>query len=97
MSFFSKKNEDVCLNEIRAASEYVSQTFNAPMNLHRLQTQIDKLVETKIDDYFHQRFRDWTVADLIMLSGVVGKTLEMDKGEKRAKRSKVDQNSQVIE
>jgi hypothetical protein len=54
-------------------------------------------VETKIDDYFHQRFRDWTVADLIMLSGVVGKTLEADKSEKKYKRSKVDQNSQVIE
>lgn len=79
MSFFVKKNEDLCLREITAASEYVRQTFNAPINLNRLQTQVDALIEAKIDDYYHQRFRDWTVADLILLSDTIAKMVQAEK------------------
>jgi hypothetical protein len=79
MSFFTKKTEALCLSEITAASDYVRQTFNAPINLNRLQDQIEKLVEAKIDDYYHQRFRDWSVADLILLSQTISKQLVSEK------------------
>jgi len=91
MSYFLKKNEQTCHAEIRAASEYVSQTFNAPINLHRLQAQVEKLIETKIDDYYHQRFKDWTVADLLLLAQTIGTQIEEDgpKADKRSRKTKV--------
>ena len=93
MSYFLKKNEQTCHAEIKAASEYVSQTFNAPINLHRLQVQVEKLIEAKIDDYYHQRFKDWTVADLILLAQTIGKQIEDEgpKADRRSRKPKVDQ------
>lgn len=87
MSYFLQKTEQTCLNEIKAASEFVSQTFKAPINLERLKDQIDLLIEEKIARYYHERFKDWTVADLILLSQTVAKHQDAeDKLERRTRK-----------
>lgn len=88
MSYFLQKSEAVCLQEIAAASEYVRQTFKAEINLHRLQDQIHSLIEQKISDYYHQRFKDWTVADLILLAQTIDKQTQTEPEQKSRKRSK---------
>jgi len=77
MSYFLQKTEQTCLNEIKAASDFVSQTFKAPINLEKLKDQIDLLIEDKISRNYHERFKDWSVADLILL----GQTIEQQMSE----------------
>ena len=100
MSYFSKKTEASCLSEIRAASDFVRQTFQSEINLDKLNDQIESLVEQKIEDYYFQRFKDWTVADLLILSrtikGEIEKTRPPVKVDKRSQKSKGDGIGQEI-
>lgn len=89
MTYFVKKNQDICLNEIKAASEYVSQMFNSEINLVRLKDQVDALVDEKIQRYYHERFKDWTVADLILLAETIGQKIEAEGKTDRKARKQV--------
>lgn len=84
MSFFVRKNEQFCFQEIETVSEYIRQIFNTEINLIRFKDQIDGLIEDKIAEYNHQRFRDWTVADLIMMSKVLDTRIKAERVEELA-------------
>lgn len=86
MTYFVKKTQDICLNEIKAASEYVSQMFNSEINLVKLKDQVDSLVDEKISRYYHERFKDWTVADLILLAETIEQKIEQDAKVDRKQR-----------
>ena len=87
MSYFLKKDQASCLSEIKAASDHISQIFNADMNLLKLKEQVDLLVEGKIESYLHQRFKDWSVADLILLSTTIAQQAELEgKTEQRSRK-----------
>jgi len=87
MTYFVKKTEDICLNEIKAASDFVSQTFRAPINLEKLKDQVESLVEEKIARYYHERFKDWTVADLILLAETIEQQIsEEPKADKKSRK-----------
>jgi hypothetical protein len=92
MTYFVKKTQDICLNEIKAASEYVSQMFNSEINLVRLKDQVDHLVDEKIQRYYHERFKDWTVADLILLAETIEqKIVAESKADSKSRKTKVGQ------
>jgi|688.fasta_scaffold02291_40 hypothetical protein len=91
MSYFLKKDKASCLNEIKAASDHISQIFNAEMNLLKLKEQVDLLIEGKIESYLHQRFKDWSVSDLILLAKTIEHQTELEgktdqKGRKQRER-----------
>jgi len=87
MTYFVKKTHDICLNEIKAASDYVSQMFNSEINLVRLKDQVDSLVDDKIQRYYHERFKDWTVADLILLAETIEQKIEAEgKADRKARK-----------
>lgn len=100
MSYFLRKSEQVCLAEIEAASDFVRKTFQSDINLDRLQDQIQELIGLKISDYYHQRFKDWTVADLIMLSQTLEKEIEKTKVshkvDRKGQKAKGDEIGQEI-
>jgi hypothetical protein len=91
MSYFLKKDQTACLNEIKAASDHISQIFNAQMNLTKLKDQVALLIDQKIESYLHQRFKDWSVADLILLHCVLGEQIETESGkaDKQSRKTKV--------
>lgn len=90
MSLFYRKSREICLDEIETVSNYVKETFTVDLNLERLKDQIENLVEEKVAAYNHNRFKDWTVADLLLLSSVlqekltpVTNNIQEKKGRKR--------------
>ena len=84
------------MNEISAANDYVRQVFNAPINLDRLKELINSLIEKKVEDYYFQRFKDWTVADLLVLTETINKESANEDKLKKKLRAKVDQNGQEL-
>lgn len=89
MTYFLKKTPELCLNEIKAASDYVNQMFNSEINLARLKYQIEQLVNDKVDKYYYERFKDWTVADLILLTQTIEQKIEEEnKSDKKTKNNK---------
>jgi hypothetical protein len=91
MSYFLKKDKTACLNEIKAASDHISQMFNAEMNLRKLKDQVALLIDQKIESYLHQRFKDWSVADLILLHCVLQEEIDTEggKSDKQSRKTKV--------
>lgn len=87
MSLFARRSIEQCQGEIQSSATFIKNNFDSEMNLNRLQIQINKLVDEKIDDYFHQRFRDWSIGDLILLSKVI--TQEMDLEAKRLEKKTI--------
>jgi hypothetical protein len=95
-SLFSVKNTEFCEREIEAAGEYIERVFKAPLNLARLHTQLEAIIEEKVSDYYYQRFKDWSVADLLQLAQTVGARVDKENKGKRSGKSKVDQNGQEL-
>lgn len=93
MSFFYRKSREICATEIETVTQYAKDTFHVELNLEKLKDQIDSLIEDKVAFYNHQRFKDWVVADLLLLSDVLKEKLSQNttteiteqKGKKRNK------------
>ncbi len=95
-SLFTAKSPEVCAREIDAASEFVERVFKAPMNLAKLQDQLERLIEDKVTDYYHQRFKDWSVADLLQLQQAIQARLANEERVKRRGRPRAEQSSQEL-
>ena len=45
--------------------DYVPRTFGVEIEYGMIKAQLEALVEKKVEDYIHQRYRDWAVKDLL--------------------------------
>lgn len=79
MNYFSVKNEQTCLQELDECNQYVKDTFKAEVSLDALEKQIFELIEAKIQDYYIQRFKDWSVANLLIMHKVIQQKIEEEK------------------
>jgi hypothetical protein len=60
--------------------------FNSEINLVKLKDQVDSLVDEKISRYYHERFKDWTVADLILLAETIEQKIGQEANVDRKQR-----------
>lgn len=66
MSIGSKSKAAV-QTELETCIESSDRLFRSELDLKRFNDQIVSIIEGKIQDYYHQRFRDWSVPDLLQL------------------------------
>lgn len=67
---------DTCIN---SAERY----FLSELDLKRFNDQLSHIIDEKIQDYYFQRFRDWSVPDLIQMKLCV--IAKLKAGEKTSK------------
>jgi hypothetical protein len=67
MSLPSRKSPESLTREIQYCQEMARNHFALELNLLKLDSQLQSLIIQKIEDYFHQRFKDWLVVDLLAL------------------------------
>ena len=65
MSSISRKSKESLALEIVHCREMAKNHFAIELNVMKLDEQLQGLIIKKIEDYFHQRFKDWTVVDLL--------------------------------
>lgn len=100
MTYFQKRTPQFCADEIKTANEYVSQVFQAGINLNTLKELIESLIDNKIEGYYYNRFKDWPVADLLTLVQTIdselGKPMPESTTERKTRKTKVDKNGQEL-
>lgn len=93
MTYFHKRTPQFCAEEIKTANEYVSQVFQAGINLNTLKELIESLIDNKIEGYYYNRFKDWPVADLLTLVQTIDAELGKTPTDKQRKRRVTDASS----
>lgn len=93
MTYFQKRTPQFCADEIKTANEYVSQVFQAGINLNTLKELIESLIDNKIEGYYYNRFKDWPVADLLTLVQTIDSELGKTPTDKQRKRRVTDASS----
>jgi hypothetical protein len=67
-----RKSKESIASEIQYCSEITEKHWGMKLNLKTLDKQIASIISEKIEGYFYQRFRDWTVPDLLALREALG-------------------------
>ena len=67
MSAANRKSKQVIESEIQYCADIAKRHFDMDLNYKTLEKTVSGLISEKIEDYFYQRFRDWVVADLMLL------------------------------
>lgn len=86
MTYFQKRTPQFCTEEIKTANEYVSQVFQAGINLNTLKELVENLIDDKIEQYYYNRFKDWPVADLLTLVQTINAELGKTPTDNQKKR-----------
>lgn len=66
-SIITIKSKQFIEAEINAISEYTERVFGVTLDQSSVRDLVSDLVYEKVEDYLYQRFRDWSVRDLLAL------------------------------
>jgi hypothetical protein len=67
-----RKSKATIDSELQYVSEITELHFGMKLNYRQLEKQVAAIISEKIEGYFYQRFRDWTVVDLMALREALG-------------------------
>lgn len=70
MAYGSKTGQQI-RSDIFTVEEYLGRVFGTKLDLLTMKGQVEDLVIQKIQDYIHQRYRDWGVKDLLALVAIL--------------------------
>lgn len=65
--FIGPRNESAIRSEVEAVEEYCQRVFNIEVDYPAFREQVRQIIQTRIQDYIFQRFRDWPIPDLLKL------------------------------
>lgn len=63
----SYRSAQVLKQEIEYLRQYISEVFGKELSEESFSAQINRIIESKIEDYIYQRYRDWTAPELANL------------------------------
>lgn len=99
--FIKPRDEKACHLELETVEEYCQRVFTTDVDLIAFRSQLREIIINRISDYIFQRYRDWPVADLIQLEGVIEREalkradLENPKELRGGKRERKPKNAAV--
>lgn len=76
------KSKAAVQTELETCIESSDRLFRVELDLQRFDSQIDSIIAEKIRDYYHQRFRDWSVPDLLQLRVCIREKARAEKASK---------------
>jgi hypothetical protein len=94
---YNQRSDDALKTELEYLREYVGRVFGKPLLKESFQTQVQDMIDQKIQDYIYQRYRDWTAPELARLKEQWDAQPEspvIEEKPRRGRPPKVDQGSQ---
>lgn len=85
----NRKSKEALQIELEACRENAEKYFSITLNEIRLDQQIADIIAHKVEDYFHQRFRDWNVHDLLAFREVLRPAVQVAINHKRGRKKKI--------
>ncbi len=91
MTALSRKSKESIKAELEYCAEITQKHFGMTLNYRQLEKQVAAIISQKVEDYFYQRFRDWTVVDLMALREALGPAdKESRKSDRQRYREELD-------
>lgn len=88
MTLFLRKSPAIAKVELDTLEAQLTELLSSKVNFERLDKQVDELIESKIEDICFQRFKDWTIPDLLNLKLALAQKLENESRPITERRSK---------
>lgn len=88
MTLFLRKTAAIAKVELDTLEAQLTELLASKVNFERLDKQVDQLIEAKIEDICFQRFKDWTIPDLLNLKLALAEKLEAERQSITDRRSK---------
>lgn len=85
----NRKSKEALELELETCRESAEKYFSITLNEIRLDQQIADIIARKVEDYFHQRFRDWNVHDLLAFREVLRPAVQVAINHKRGRKKKI--------
>lgn len=86
-----RKSKATIDSELQYVAEITERHFGMKLNYRQLEKQVSEIISEKIEDYFYQRFRDWSVVDLMALREALGPAdKESRKSDRQRYREELD-------
>lgn len=57
--------KDAVQYDLTQALEYIPNTFGVTISYGEVSQQLQRLISEKVENYIHQRYKDWAVKDLL--------------------------------
>ena len=95
---YNQRSDDALKTELEYLREYVGRVFGKPLLKESFQTQVQDMIDQKIQDYIFQRYRDWTAPELARLKEQWDAQPEspvIEEKPRRGRPPKENQNSRV--
>lgn len=73
------KSKAAIETELQTCMDSADRYFKQELDLKRFNDQLSHIIAQKVEDYYYQRFRDWSVPDLLQLKVCIIERLKAEK------------------
>jgi hypothetical protein len=73
------KSKAAIETELQTCMDSAERYFRQELDLKRFNDQLSHIITEKVEDYYYQRFRDWSVPDLLQLKVCIIERLKAEK------------------
>jgi hypothetical protein len=82
------RNEQAIKSELDTVEEYCQRTFGIAVDFPAFEAQVREIIQSRIQDYIFQRFRDWPIRDLLSLEYAIGERVDLASTDEIRKRGR---------